>query len=76
MNQFKANRNSGKKDFRKQAMSQYMSIGKVSKLKNVSIKSLRYYDQIGILKPAFVNTETNYRYYTKDQLYLLDAPII
>ena len=54
-------------------MSQYMSIGKVSKLKNVSIKSLRYYDQIGILKPAFVNTETNYRYYTADQLYLLDA---
>ncbi|MFG6339631.1 MAG: MerR family transcriptional regulator [Lachnospiraceae bacterium] len=54
-------------------MSQYMSIGKVSKLKNVSIKSLRYYDQIGILKPAFVNTETNYRYYTKEQLYLLDA---
>ena len=41
-------------------MSQYMSIGKVAKLKNVSIKSLRYYDQIGILKPAFVNTETNW----------------
>lgn len=54
-------------------MSQYMSIGKVAKLKNVSIKSLRYYDQIGILKPAFVNTETNYRYYTEEQLYLLDA---
>lgn len=54
-------------------MSQYMSIGKVSKQKNVSIKSLRYYDQIGILKPAFVNTETNYRYYTQEQLYLLDA---
>lgn len=54
-------------------MSQYLSIGKVSKLKNVSIKSLRYYDKIGILKPAFVNTETNYRYYTEEQLYLLDA---
>lgn len=54
-------------------MSQYLSIGKVSKLKNVSIKSLRYYDRIGILKPAFVNRETNYRYYTEDQLYLLDA---
>ncbi len=54
-------------------MNQYMSIGKISKLKNVSIKSLRYYDQIGILKPAFVNTETNYRYYTNEQLYLLDA---
>ncbi|MDD3368748.1 MAG: MerR family transcriptional regulator [Lachnospiraceae bacterium] len=54
-------------------MNEYMSIGKVAKLKNVSIKSLRYYDSIGILKPAFVNIETNYRYYTKDQLYLLDA---
>lgn len=54
-------------------MGKYMSIGKISKLKNVSIKSLRYYDQIGILKPAFVNTETNYRYYTEEQLYLLDA---
>ena len=54
-------------------MAQYLSIGKVSKLKNVSIKSLRYYDRIGILKPAFVNTETNYRYYTEEQLYLLDA---
>lgn len=54
-------------------MSQYLSIGKVSKMKNVSIKSLRYYDRIGILKPAFVNTETNYRYYTGEQLYLLDA---
>lgn len=54
-------------------MGKYLSIGKVSKLKNVSIKSLRYYDKIGILKPAFVNTETNYRYYTQEQLYLLDA---
>lgn len=54
-------------------MSQYMSIGKVSKLKNVSIKSLRYYDKIGILKPAYINEETNYRYYTSEQLYLLDA---
>ena len=54
-------------------MNQYLSIGKVSKMKNVSIKSLRYYDKIGILKPAFVNAETNYRYYTEEQLYLLDA---
>ena len=54
-------------------MYKYLSIGKVSKMKNVSIKSLRYYDKIGILKPAFVNTETNYRYYTEEQLYLLDA---
>ncbi|MBQ9437722.1 MAG: MerR family transcriptional regulator [Lachnospiraceae bacterium] len=50
-----------------------LSIGKVSKLKNVSIKSLRYYDSIGILRPAFVNLETNYRYYAEEQLYLVDV---
>lgn len=54
-------------------MSEYLSIGKVSKLKNVSIKSLRYYDEIGIFKPAYVNEKTNYRYYTEEQLPLLDA---
>lgn len=52
---------------------EYFSIGKVAKLKNVSIKSLRYYDSIGILKPAYINTNTNYRYYTEEQLYLLDV---
>ncbi len=54
-------------------MKGYLSIGKVSKLKNVSIKSLRYYDEIGVLKPAYINPGTNYRYYTEDQLFLLDA---
>ena len=54
-------------------MKDYLSIGKVSKLKNVSIKSLRYYDEIGIFKPAYVNQATNYRYYKEEQLYILDA---
>ncbi len=54
-------------------MKGYLSIGKVSKLKNVSIKSLRYYDRIGVFCPAYINEETNYRYYTEEQLYLLDA---
>lgn len=54
-------------------MSDFLSIGKVSKLKNVSIKSLRYYDEIGIFKPAYINSQTNYRYYTTEQLPLLDA---
>ncbi|MBO4337087.1 MAG: MerR family transcriptional regulator [Lachnospiraceae bacterium] len=54
-------------------MKDYLSIGKVSKLKNVSIKSLRYYDRIGVFVPAYINKDTGYRYYTQDQLYLLDA---
>ena len=54
-------------------MKGFLSIGKVSKLKHVSIKSLRYYDELGILTPALVDQETNYRYYTEDQLFVLDA---
>lgn len=54
-------------------MKGYLSIGKVSKIKNVSIKSLRYYDEIGIFKPALTDHTTGYRYYKEDQLYVLDA---
>lgn len=54
-------------------MKGYLSIGKVSKRKGVSIKSLRYYDEIGVLKPAYINEQTNYRYYKEEQLFLLDA---
>lgn len=54
-------------------MKGYLSIGKVAKLKNVSIKSLRYYDEIGIFKPALTDHTTGYRYYKENQLYLLDA---
>lgn len=54
-------------------MAKYLSIGKVAKLKNVSIKSLRYYDEIGVFVPAYINAGTNYRYYTEEQLPMLDA---
>lgn len=43
-------------------------IGEFSKLCKTSIKTLRYYDEIGLLKPAFCDGETNYRFYTTDQL--------
>ena len=54
-------------------MSKYLAIGKVSKLKNVGIKSLRYYDEIGVFRPAYINHDTNYRYYSEEQLPMLDA---
>ena len=53
--------------------TEFLSIGKVAKLKNISIKALRYYDEIGIFVPAYTNPQTNYRYYTKEQLPMLDA---
>lgn len=50
----------------------YLSIGEISKLSNVSIQTLRYYDQIGLFIPAFTDEMTNYRYYEPDQLFYLD----
>src|SRR5579862_6502724 len=45
-----------------------LRIGQFSKLSRVSIKALRYYDDIGLLKPAYVDRFTGYRYYAADQL--------
>ena len=53
-------------------MKKLMSIGEVSKIKNISVKSLRYYADIGILPPAYVNPQSGYRYYSIEQLFILD----
>lgn len=56
-------------------MKNLLSIGEVAKIKGVSVKSLRYYGEIGILQPAYVNEETGYRYYSIEQLTLIDLII-
>jgi DNA-binding transcriptional MerR regulator len=43
-------------------------IGEFSKLSQVPVKTLRYYDEIGLLRPAKVDRFTGYRYYSADQL--------
>ena len=43
-------------------------IGEFSKLSQVTVKTLRYYDEIGLLKPAEVDRFTSYRYYSASQL--------
>jgi DNA-binding transcriptional MerR regulator len=43
-------------------------IGDFSKLSRVSIKTLRFYDEMGLLKPIEVDRFTGYRYYEFDQL--------
>ena len=53
-------------------MTNYFTIGEISKLSNVSLKTLRYYDEIGILKPKYVNKENKYRYYSIEQLTTID----
>lgn len=43
-------------------------IGEFSRLSRVSIRMLRHYDQLGLLKPSHTDSFTNYRYYSADQL--------
>ena len=45
-----------------------IEIGDFSKLSQVSVKALRLYDEMGLLKPARVDNFTGYRYYSADQL--------
>jgi effector-binding domain-containing protein len=43
-------------------------IGEFSRLSHVTVKTIRHYDKIGLLKPARVDSFTNYRYYSANQL--------
>ena len=43
-------------------------IGEFSKMSKTTIKTLRYYEKEGILKPAFIDQDTSYRYYESSQL--------
>lgn len=43
-------------------------IGDFSRLSRITVKTLRYYDEIGLLKPVKVDQFTGYRYYSADQL--------
>ena len=50
-----------------------LKIGDFSKLAQVSVKALRYYHQLGLLKPAWTDRFNGYRYYSLDQLSLLNS---
>ena len=45
-----------------------LKIGDFSALAQVSIKTLRYYDEAGLLEPAWVDPESGYRYYAARQI--------
>ena len=46
----------------------YYSIGRVSEICNIPIKTLRYYDKINVMVPSIRQENNNYRYYSHDQM--------
>ncbi len=57
-------------------MKNYLTISDFANLRNININSLRYYERIGLLRPTYVDAETGYRYYSPDQLSLLDIILL
>lgn len=50
-------------------------IGEFSKLTQVSVRMLRYYDETGLLKPAEIDSWTGYRMYSVEQIPVLNKII-
>jgi DNA-binding transcriptional MerR regulator len=45
-----------------------LKIGAFSSLGHTSVKTLRFYDSVGLLRPAYVDRDSRYRYYSVEQL--------
>lgn len=53
-----------------------MKIGEFSKITGISVKTLRYYDNINLLKPKKINKDNKYREYTEDQISELNKILV
>lgn len=51
----------------------YLTISEFAGLRNININSLRYYEKLQLLTPAYIDPKTKYRYYLPEQLGILDA---
>ena len=54
-------------------MKEFFTIGEISKLFNINKKTLRYYDEIDLFKPSYVDEHNKYRYYSIDQFECLET---
>ncbi len=48
-------------------MDNLLPIGRFARIARLSIKALRHYDELGLLRPALVDPESGYRYYAVGQ---------
>lgn len=44
------------------------TVGQFARICNVSAKTLRHYDEIGLFSPAMVGPDNQYRYYSREQI--------
>lgn len=53
--------------------SELFQIGEVAKLFQVSVGSLRHYEQAGLLTPQYIDPDSGYRYYSTQQFEVLNT---
>ncbi|MCL2487816.1 MAG: MerR family transcriptional regulator [Oscillospiraceae bacterium] len=49
-------------------MKDYLSVKEFSRISSIETSTLRYWDEIGLFSPAWRDPETNYRYYSPEQI--------
>ncbi len=54
-------------------MKNKLTIGQMAKLHHIPIKTLRYYDEIGLFRPMEVDAHSGYRYYATEQFERLNS---
>lgn len=54
-------------------MPKLFSIGDVAKLFHISVSSLRHYEDVGLLTPEHIDSDSGYRYYSIRQLEVLNT---
>ena len=54
-------------------MKTLFKIGEIAELFHLNVKTLRYYDEIDLVKPEMIDHETGYRYYSTDQFEQLNT---
>jgi DNA-binding transcriptional MerR regulator len=57
-------------------MEIYFKIGEVADMFDISIRGLRLYDKMDLFKPEYIDEQTGYRYYTANQLPLLNTILV
>ncbi len=57
-------------------MATLFTVGEMAKLSNISKQTLIFYDRKGVFSPNYVDPDNGYRYYSADQLELLDNILI
>lgn len=57
-------------------MEMYFKVGDLAEMFDMSVRALRLYDKMDLYKPEYIDEQTGYRYYTADQIPLLNTILV